>query len=240
MTLNFVSLPQNINTFLKQFPITEMRGEEIFASMTFYLANGEKDTVVEVKDIKSRWSKTLLGKRYNSAFANRAQGWIDSRGRGKVCLTDEGIEFIESLVQPTFSSRSGLTVFKKGSTHSFDKFLRSIFKKATKNVDVADAYVAGNIFDNLLDEVPSTVPIQLLYGKDVGGFITKSTRFAKQYSFQKKESKQFHDRFLIVDEKGYIIGPSLKDAADKKPATVVALNDSDSRKLADLFTDLWG
>jgi len=235
-----VNLPQNINTFLKQFPIKEMRGEEIFASMTFYLANGKKKTAVEVKDIKGRWSKTFLGKIYNPAFANRAQGWVDSYGRGKVCLTDEGIEYLESLVQPVSSSRSGLTVFKKGSTHSFDKFLRSIFKKVTKNVDIADTYVAGNIFDSLLDEIPNTIPIRLLYGRDVGGFVTKSTRFAKQYSFQGKESKQFHDRFLIVDGKGYIIGPSLKDAADKKPATMVALNDPDSQKLANLFTDLWG
>ena len=117
--------------------------------------------------------------------------------------------------------------------------MRSVFKKATKNVDIADTYVAGNIFDNLLDEIPKTIPTRLLYGSDIGGFISKSKRFAREYNFQTKESRQFHDRFLIVDGKGYIVGPSLKDAADKKPATLVVLSDLDSKKLSDLFSDLW-
>lgn len=232
-------LPQNIKTFLKSLPLKNMSGEEVFVAIVFFLAKGEKDIEVEIKDVKNNWSKTLIGKKYNPAFSNRAHGSLNPCGRGKVCLTDEGIEFIESSVQSTQSSKTGLVVFKRGNAHSFDKFLRGIFKKAANNVDVADTYVAGNIFDNLLDEVPKTTPIQFLYGNDTGGFVTKSARFASEFNFQKKESKQFHDRFILSDGKGYIIGPSLKDAADKKPATMVILNDSDSKKLADLFSDLW-
>lgn len=234
-----MNLPQNIKTFLGQFSLKDMSGEDIFIVMTFYIANGKKDIEVEIKDIKDKWSKTFLGKVYNSVFAYRAQGRIDPCGRGRVCLTNEGVEYVESFIRSISSSNPGLTIFKKGSAHSFDKFLRSIFKKAAKNVDIADTYVAGNIFDNLLDEIPDTVPIRFLYGNDVGGFVSKSVRFIKQYPFQQKESKQFHDRFIIVDGKGYIIGPSLKDAADKKPAVLVVLTDSDSKKLVDLFSDLW-
>lgn len=234
-----MSFPQNIKTFLKQLPLKNMKGEEVFTAIVFFLVAGEKNVEVQSKNVKNNWSKTLIEKAYNPGFAYRAQGRIDSCGKGKICLTNEGIEYIESLIETVPPSKTGLIVFKKGSTHSFDKFLRETFKKAKKNVDIVDTYVAGNIFDNLLDEVPKTTPIQFLYGNDTGGFITKSTRFATEFSFQKKENKQFHDRFLIVDGRGYIIGPSLKDAADKKPATLVILNDSDSRKLADLFSDLW-
>lgn len=234
-----MSLPQNIKTFLEQLPLKNMSGEEILVAIVFFLAKGKKDVEVETRGVKNNWSKTLFRKAYNPSFMNRAQGLIHPCGRGKICLTDEGIEYTESLLQSTSLSRTGLVVFKKGSAHSFDKFLRGIFKNATKNVDIADTYVAGNIFDNLLDEIPKTIPIQFLYGNDTGGFISKSTRFAREYNFQTKESKQFHDRFFIIDGKGYIMGPSLKDAADKKPATLVVLSDSDSRKLVDLFSDLW-
>ena len=234
-----MNLPQNITIFLKQFPLKDITGEQVFVAICFYLAGAEKNVEVKTQDIKSKWSKTLIGKTYNPVFAHRAQEYLNPCGRGRVCLTDEGIEYIESLIQPTSLSRTGLTVFEKGSAHSFDKFLRGILKKATKNVNIADTYVSGNIFDNLLDEIPKTVPIQFLYGNDTGGFISKSMRFAREYDFQMKESKQFHDRFLIVDGKGYIMGPSLKDAADKKPATLVVLSDHDSGKLAGLFSDLW-
>ncbi len=232
-------LPQNIKTFLKQLPLKNMKGEEVFVAIVFFLAKGKKKIEIAVKNVQANWSKTLIGKSYNSGFAHRAQGHTDSCGNGKICLTDEGIECIESLIQSAPTSRTGLIIFKSGSPYSFDKFLRSIFKKAKKNVDIVDTYVAGNIFDNLLDETSKAIPIQFLYGNDSGGFVSKSTRFAGEYNFQAKGSKQFHDRFIIVDGKGYIIGPSLKDAADKKPATLVILGDSDSKKLADLFLDLW-
>jgi len=234
-----MKLPQNIRTFLTQLPLKKMKGEEVFTVIVFFLANGKKDVEIQLQNVKKNWSKTIIRKSYNPAFSNRAQGYVNPCGKGKICITDEGIEYVDSLSQEIPTSLTKLIIFSKGSAHSFDKFLRKVFKKAKKNVDIADTYVMGNIFDNLLDEIPKVVPLRFLYGKDNGGFISKSKRFAKEYSFQSKESKQFHDRFVIVDGRGYIIGPSLKDAADKKPATVVAFNVEDSKKLIDLFTDIW-
>lgn len=234
-----MKLPQNIKTFLTQFPLKKMKGEEVFTVIVFFLAKGKKDVEIKLQDVKKNWSKTIIRKSYNSSFSNRAQGHVNPCDKGKICLTDEGIECVDSLSQEIPTSSTKLIIFSKGSAHSFDKFLRKVFKKAKKNVDIADTYVTGNIFDNLLDEIPKVVPLRFLYGKDNGGFISKSQRFAKEYSFQSKESKQFHDRFVIVDNRGYIIGPSLKDAADKKPTTLVVLNSIDSKELSGLFFDLW-
>lgn len=234
-----MKLPQNIKSFLKQLPLEKMKGEEIFTAIAFFLAKGKRDTEIQIQDIRKNWRKVIIRKSYNSAFSYRAQGYVNPCGKGKVCLTDEGIEHIDSLGQEIPASLTKLIIFSKGSTHSFDKFLRKVFKKAKKNVDIADTYVAGNIFDNLLDETPKTVSIKFLYGNDNGGFVSKSERFAKEYTFQLKESKQFHDRFVIVDDRGYIVGPSLKDAADKKPAILIVLSTEDSKKLLALFSDLW-
>lgn len=234
-----MNLPQNIKAFLKQIPIKNMTGEQIFVAIAFFLSGGKREAEIEIKAIKDKWSKTLIGKSYNSGFANRAQGHIDPCGKGKICMTDEGIEYIKSLILEVPVSVTKLTIFKRGSAHSFDKFLREIFKSAKKGVDIADTFVAGNVFDTLLDEIPKVVPIRFLYGNDTGGFVSKSARFAKEYNFQNKVSQQFHDRFLIVDSRGFIIGPSLKNAADKKPATLVVLDDPDSKKLIDLYEELW-
>ncbi len=235
-----MKLPQNITGFLKQLPLKKMKGEEVFVAIVFFLANGKKNKEIETKNVKSKWSKTLIGKKYNPAFSNRAQGNLNPCSKGQMCLTSEGFDYIESLFQSVSLFSTGLKVFTKGSSHSFDKFIRSVFKKATKNIDVADTYVSGAIFDNLLDEASKDVPIRFLYGNDVGGFISKSKRFAREYSFNAKQSSIFHDRFIVVDDKGYIMGPSLKDAADKKPATLVVLGSVDSKKLINLFLGLWG
>ncbi len=234
-----MKLPQNIKAFFNQLPLKKMKGEEIFTSIVFFLAKGEKEVEIQIQNVKKNWSKTTIQKLYNPAFSNRAQGYVNPCGKGKVCLTDEGIEYIDSLSQEILTSLTKLIIFSRGNTHSFDKFLREAFKKAKIKVNIADTYVAGNIFDNLLDQTPKTVPIKFLYGNDVGGFVSKSKNFAKEYNFQLKESKQFHDRFVIVDDRGYIVGSSLKDAADKKPTTLVVLSTADSKKLLALFSDLW-
>lgn len=233
-----MDLPQNLKTFLKQFQLKTMSGNEIFVAIVFFLTQG-KNVEINIKEVIKNWSKTLLGKSFNSSFAHRAQGYINSCGRGKICLTNEGIAYIESLLCQTPSVHTTLVIFKNKNTHSFDKFLRNIFKKASKGVEIADTYVSGVIFDNLLDEISNKIPIRFLYDKDTGGFVNRAKRFTKEFSFCIKKSNSFHDRFLIVDGKGYILGPSLKDAADKKPATLVILGKDDSKKLEDLFLNFW-
>lgn len=235
-----MKLPQSIQTFFKSLPLNSMRGEDLFVAIVFFLVAGNKYIEIRIDEVQKGWSKSTLGKTYNSSFAYRAKGRVHSPSTGKICLTDEGIDYVESLLPDSIpKTGSHLIVFEKGATHSFDKFIRSIFNSAVSSVDIVDTYVSGNLFDHLLDEIPATVPIQFLYMSDTGGFVTRSTRFSVEYNFQTKQSNKFHDRFLIIDGHGYIIGPSLKDAADKKPATVVVLSNQDSQKLTKLFSDLW-
>jgi len=234
-----MALPDNITTFLKGLPLDKMKGEDVFVASAFFLDGGGTKSELETRLVRQSWTKSVIGKKYNSAYFTRAKGKIHSTSSGKFTLTDEGILYVQELVREIPTHATTLLVFQSGNAHSFDKFLRNVLKKAATSVDIADTYVAGNLFDTLLDEVPKMTPIRFVYGNDVGGFMTRAGRFATQYKVETKESKQFHDRFLIVDGKGYISGPSLKDAADKKPATVVALGAAGSKKLIDLFDEIW-
>ncbi len=71
-----------------------------------------------------------------------------------------------------------LIIFNKKSAHSFDKFLRGLFKQAKKKVLIADSYVNENIIDNHLDCISTDVVIKVLYNEDRGTFIAKAKRFA--------------------------------------------------------------
>jgi len=234
-----MKIPENIKAFLKLLPLKEMHGDDCFVAIVFFLTQGDKTRDVEVKNIVKHWSKVTLGKSFNSSFTTRAQGRVQPCGKGKVRVTDEGIAYIDGLLHQNRPASPRMIIFRKGNSHSFDKFLRDIFCDAKSEVNIADTFVDGSVFDHLLDEIPAGVPIRCLYGKDVGGFVVRSKRFAIQYSFTIKQSDEFHDRFLIIDGQGYIIGPSLKDAAEKKAATVVILPKSDSKPLSDLFVELW-
>ncbi len=216
-----------------------MRGHDLFVAIAYFLSKGNKTIEISSKEIEQHWSRTLLRKSYNSGYAIRARGAIHSIGPGKVVLTDEGISQVEHLLGLFSSTETTFKLFRNRNTHSIDRFLRDIFKKAAVSVELADTYVSGALFDTLLDEIPSNVAIRFAYGKDVGGFIARASRFAVQYNFQAKESKKFHDRFFIVDGRGYVIGPSLKDAADKKPAILIALSPEASTEIANLFKEIW-
>ncbi|HSX31460.1 MAG TPA: hypothetical protein VLE99_06090, partial [Candidatus Saccharimonadales bacterium] len=120
-------------------------------------------------------------------------------------------------------------------------FLRNILCVATQQVRIADSYVDGTIFDNLLDQIPEDVPINLMYGEMQGDFKARAKRFGIQYTgFAARSYPVLHDRFLIIDDIGYIIGPSLKDATRNSPALVVKLGAADSRQLLRFFDGMWG
>jgi len=44
---------------------------------------------------------------------------------------------------------------------------------------------------------------------------------------------------MVVDEKGYVLGPSIKDAATQSPALVVEMGSKEKRLLRTFFDELW-
>jgi hypothetical protein len=44
---------------------------------------------------------------------------------------------------------------------------------------------------------------------------------------------------MVVDNAGYVLGPSIKDAASNSPAVVVELDSNEKRLLKNFFNELW-
>lgn len=242
--MNF-SLP--LKAFLQQhFDIKALNGTEKFLILSALRARGS-NAELSITQVKQAWSKTVMKISFNPSQYHRAQaeGWVIYAGKGQFFVTNQGYAHLEGI-QTTYSPIVGvgaatkLNIFTAGKTHNFDKFLRSIFAAAVKEVSIADSYVDETIFDNLLDQISESVSTNLLYGRKHGTFDARVKRFKRQYSqFTTKKHSSLHDRFVIVDDVGYIIGPSLKDAASKSPATVVSLGKSDTKKLKQFFTSFW-
>jgi len=193
----------------------------------------------------------LLKAKHNPAFYDRAQqeSWVDpvSGKKGAFVVTQDGLDHLEAL--PTLDAElssgeltqtGGLIVVNRKATHTFDKFLRKIFAEVKTQVSVADSWVDETVFDNVLDVIPKSLPVRLIYSQARGSFDQRAKRFSTEYQkFAVRKYKALHDRFIVVDDKGYVLGPSIKDAASNSPALVVELGAKEKRLLQSFFDELW-
>ncbi len=234
--------------FLKQtFNLKGLSGQEKFLAISASLAKGETWVSLTAKQIQKEWLKTVLHIGYSDTYYRRAQseGWVNPNSLGRFNLTDSGLRHLtrledENVLAPPPGTASGLCIFTVGMTHTFDKHLRQLLSQSSHVVKIVDSYVDETVFDNLLDQIPKNISVQLIYGHSMGSFDARAKRFKVEYTnFIAKNDATAHDRFLIIDGIGYILGPSLKDAARKSSALLTALDRDDSKKLEAFFDNLW-
>jgi hypothetical protein len=243
-----VDFTKNAKAFLRDLPLPKMTGHQKFLAVAALLSNGKTNVEVPTSQIQSHWLKSVLGAAYNAAFYDRAQreGWVNSVAdkKGTLCVTDAGLENLVALVPditPGDLKKSGsLMIVNRKATHTFDKFLRQTLAAAKTQVLIADSWVDDTIFDTVLDVIPPSNTIKLIFAQDRGTFDAKAKRFVQQYpKFAAKRYKHLHDRFMIVDDVGYVLGPSIKDAASNSPALVIVLAQKEKTLLQSFFNDLW-
>ena len=241
----------NLKAFLKVLPLAEMSGHQKFLGVAALQSRGKSNVQETTKEVRAQWKKSLLAIRFNSAFYDRAQqeGWVDpvSGKKGVFVVTQAGLDHLAAL--PTLDSElsagelkqaGGLIIVNRKATHTFDKFLRKIFAKAKRQVLIADSWVDETVFDNVLDVIPQSIPVKLIYAQARGSFDQRARRFSTEYKkFAARRYKSLHDRFMVVDDTGYVLGPSIKDAASNSPALVVELHAKEKRLLQSFFDELW-
>lgn len=234
------------DAFLSSLPLGNLKGVEKFLAVAFAMAQEQIGKSIELRGIQLEWPTHVLSAAYSPKFYPTAKmlKWVMPNGTGALIVTQKGADHLNAIRTPNPKVVKGLMIFGKKTPHTFDKTLRTLFK-GTEDVVIADTYVDDSIFDTVLDEIPRTATVRLLWGKvwppeRQPAFDVRARRFGVEYpQYKMKSYRGFHDRFFIVDGVGYTLGPSLKDAAAVKPATLVGLDADDSKKLGDFFQELW-
>jgi hypothetical protein len=241
----------NLKAFLKTLRLAEMSGHQKFLAVAVPNCHGNPGVELATRDVQAQWLKSLMGQEYNPVFYERAQqeGWVNriAEKKGAFTVTQAGLDHLGALEKSDgiaatgdLQKAGGLVIVNRKATHSFDKYIRKIFVAARTEVLIADPYVDETIFDTVLDVIPQTIPMKLLYGRALGTFGAKAVRFSKQWTqFSSRKYKHLHDRFIVVDNAGYVLGPSIKDAAFNSPALVVELDPNEKRLLRNFFNELW-
>jgi hypothetical protein len=63
--------------------------------------------------------------------------------------------------------------------------------------------------------------------------------FAATKSLEMRSSPDVHDRVVFVDQRGWVIGQSIKDAARKKPTYLIELDEPSLSANRDIHNKLW-
>jgi len=229
--------------------LKEMNNEEKFVAVAAFVCKGAS-SVIKISDIykKGIWSKETLGIKFNYKYYYKAteKGWVEPVKNGSFVITSEGYNHLSNLLGEINSKevrKTGkLIIFNVKATNTFDMYLKKIFSDAKQRILIADSYISDVLFDDVLRKIPKNIPVKLVYGKieNQSSFGRKYNRYKKEWNkFNIKENILIHDRFLIVDNTGYFLGPSIKDAADKSPCALVALDHSETKLLSDFFKELW-
>ena len=117
--------------------------------------------------------------------------------------------------------------FVKGSDHDAYVHIRAILQSAKSDLFLIDPYMDGSIYE-LLGTLTPPMIVSILTSKCPSDFALETKKFTKQHpSFRVdvRTTRDFHDRFIILDRaKCYLLGASIKDAGNKG-FTVVPLQE---------------
>jgi len=121
----------------------------------------------------------------------------------------------------------------------FDAYLQieKILQSATTEVKIIDPFVDKSLFPLYFHDLPPNVVLKILTKKMVDKFELAARKFKKQKSqFEVKKITGIHDRYLIVDQRAWMIGRSIKDAGEK-PFSIIEIRDVNA--VLKMFTKLW-
>ena len=120
-----------------------------------------------------------------------------------------------SRLIPTTADVSEL-FFPVGTQHDAYVAIRKILQKATSSITIIDPYLDSSLFTVLKTVVGPSIGVELITFKIPSDFVLEARTFLSQHTSCRlciKKSKEFHDRFIIVDEKDcWHVGASIKDA----------------------------
>lgn len=134
--------------------------------------------------------------------------------------------------------------FPTGSQHDAYVEIRRVLQQARESVTVVDPYIDRSIFLLLgAYEMPVT-SVRILTYKYPGDFALETTKFQAQHPKTRIETritKEFHDRFVVIDDAAYWhLGASIKDAG-AKAFMISQVEDQRNREaLLFQFEESWG
>lgn len=143
-------------------------------------------------------------------------------GQHSYKIMQEGVKHLGHVEEKNRKGKNE-KIYKSGQQYNIYKDLKNLVIKAKKEVFIIDAYPDPSLFDLYVDVIPQKVSIKILTKNPPNNFKIIATMVAEQRKLSVVDSPHVHDRYIIIDNECWMIGSSIKDAAKKKPTTLVKI-----------------
>jgi hypothetical protein len=115
--------------------------------------------------------------------------------------------------------------------------IEKILVSAKKRIYIIDPYVDHSLFTLYLDDAGPDVEIKVLTKNMYDKFEAVARKFkAQRQNFEVRLLDDIHDRQILVDDRAWIFGQSLKNAGNK-PLSIIELMNPNLLETA--FSQLW-
>lgn len=126
--------------------------------------------------------------------------------------------------------------YDTGDDYRFYKDLKTIVGFAEKELFIIDNYLDAQLFDVYMENVAPGVQIRVLTRQVSNALKIIAEKFAKRGGFELRVSNDVHDRVAFEDDRCFVIGSSIKDAAVKRPTYIV---EHSADAMRDIYEKLW-
>ncbi len=161
------------------------------------------------------------------------QGYFDRRVEALSSVVQSSITELEWTLPPAEIAGS----YDAGDEYAFYLDLKTIVGFATKELFIVDNYLDTQLFDVYMENASPSVTIRVLTDKVVDPLRVVAEKFSKRGGFQLRSSKDVHDRVAFADDRCWVIGQSIKDAAKKKPTYMV--EHSGTTTMKGIYESIW-
>jgi hypothetical protein len=127
-------------------------------------------------------------------------------------------------------------VYEPGQEYEFYSDVKGILGLARKEVFVIDPHISPEMFDVYAGAIPRTVSLRLLSANVPAPVLAIAHKYASGGNLQLRNSTLIHDRVIFADDRVWVCGQSLKDAAKKKPTYII---EHDEPLMRATYENIW-
>ena len=168
----------------------------------------------------------------HSTMGSPLQSNFEKRIQGYEAVLKSSIAELELLVPETEIGGA----YQPGEEYQFYRDLKALIELAASEILVVDPYLDSQLFDIYVERITPGVLVRVLSAKVDNSITTIAQKYSSRGNFELRENNDIHDRVLFVDDRCWVIGQSIKDAAKKKPTYIV---EHDSVTMKPIYENIW-
>jgi hypothetical protein len=127
--------------------------------------------------------------------------------------------------------------YEPGDEYRFYRDLKTIVGFAARELLVIDNYLDTQLFDVYMESVNPSVAVRVLTNQISEALRLVAEKCAKRGKFELRSSTDAHDRVIFADDRCWVVGQSIKDAAKKKPTYIV--EHSGAMTMRGIYEPIW-